>query len=165
MSPKGTSHLPSLKWKPLQCMSMLRSNGREKELEQIKHYEERWNWETQGSRRVACCELCHLRPWWSHSPKCPWVSCLGPWLHSSGDRCWCLWFLLPLKNIWTSQSGSYQGPCKCWEAVHSWPCPSLNVAFWRPGSTQEWVQCLAQALHWSWSLWRLYEQAGPRVWV
>jgi hypothetical protein len=41
---RSTSCVASLQWEPPQCMSMLWSEGREREEEQLGHYEERWNW-------------------------------------------------------------------------------------------------------------------------
>ena len=42
------SHVAILKLEPPQRASICLSDGREREVEQLEHYEERWNWRLEG---------------------------------------------------------------------------------------------------------------------
>lgn len=58
-----TSHTASLQQEPSQCVGMWWSEGREREVEQLEHREERGKPETQGWRGGACCKWAALPLW------------------------------------------------------------------------------------------------------
>lgn len=46
---------------------------------------------------------CHLWPWWYLGPCCNWgLSRSFSWSYCSQGLCWCLWSVLPLKDMWVS---------------------------------------------------------------
>jgi hypothetical protein len=104
-------------------------------VEQLEHYEERWNWRLQGGdeQHIVSSQPSHLGP------------CLGPWLQSHWGWCQCLWLILSLDTWpWLGQPlgacriGSMQnwehaelGVCRT-GSVQNWPCSSLAAVLWRP---------------------------------
>ena len=60
-----TSHVAILQQKPPQCARMWWSDGREKEVEQLEHYGERWNWRLEGRQEEPAVnnQPRHLGPW------------------------------------------------------------------------------------------------------
>ena len=51
LSSRPAIHVASLLWEPTQGVNMQWIDGREREVEQLEHYEERWNWRLRVERR------------------------------------------------------------------------------------------------------------------
>jgi hypothetical protein len=95
-------------------------------VEQLEHYEGRWNWRVQGGEEqpVVSGQPCHPRPWWGPSSSCG--LCLGLWLLSSRVRCQITWMSIGLAELPHPSVAGLLGraapPLTCGSTQETSPC-------------------------------------------
>ena len=133
----ATSHMAGLQTCPPQCVAMWWTNGRDREVEQLEYYDERWTSRLQDGLLV-CCE-------WPAVP-------LGVTVRSQAElslratsgslvmqqlqgSVWCAWLVLSLESMEMFLviicQRSYREPPGCPRTVQRRPCSLVTSALRR----------------------------------